>query len=223
MVDTHCSSYPYSLSIYRSDRTILTLDLLGPTIAFSSLFGSSLKQILIACEKDVDAAMARAKECLDSLPDAGTLKQALRDVYVLLNDQASLRWLIEQPKTLWPAGLSEGLDALYATGFYINCQMVPDSAKGAMTHYFADSGDGFLSKLGSLTLKDYFVRRRNTYTDAELALLAKGRRLGVLMCHETIAAASLDSGKRRCWNGFNCVQTPENRQCNGDTGSSDIC
>lgn len=218
-----CNEYPYTLKAFRSNRTIVTLDLLGASATMSSVFTGGLKQRLMDIEKNVDAVLASAAKCLSgSLPDATDMKKSIQDVYALLNNQVTLQSLMEQTKSGWPAGLESAATTMFSTGLYINFHMIPDADKSAVANFFSSAGDAFLSTFGSLTFKDYFGRPRNTYTAAELALLARGRRLGVLLCHEA-QASTMTEKERRCWNGTSCVATTELKYCNGNSGSSDSC
>jgi len=217
-----CGSYPYSLSMYRSPRTILTLDVWGADMTFSDLFTSDFKGILRYCRNNIDAARTRAIACLaTSFPSTEAYQSAIDAVCTTLAGATTVQALIESPQASWPTGLASRITDLYGLGLYINIQMIPDIAKPAIANYFSDNGDGFLTNSGSLTLRDYFILPRSAFSQAELDLLYKGRRLGVLICHEQVAVTENKSGY--CWNGSACTATSTNKVCSGNTASSDPC
>ncbi len=221
-----CNEYPYTISnspTYGEPRTIITLDMLGGDATFQGIFTGSLTAILQGCRSKIDEVLVRAQTCLGgTLPTAAQLRTAIDDVNALLAPQTTMQTLMESSQASWPAGLRNSINDLYAAGFYINCQMIPDSDKPDVVSYFSAHGDNFFAKTGSLELQDYFELPRNVFSQALLDLLDKGRRLGVLLCHE--AAIATDSSKSGyCWNGSNCVATSLNKACNGDSASSDLC
>lgn len=216
-----CNEYPYALAVYRSPRTVLTLDLLGPDTTYRSLFTDPLKDVLQSCRNRVTAALERANACLSgSLPGEAELYSAIDGLSGTLTGSLTMQELMESPSDTWPTGVRENTEALYTAGLYINFHFIPAAAKSHIVDYFSESGDAFLNHLGELSLKDYFTRPRSTYSQTELELLFKGRRLGVLICHES---ASVTSTKNSCWNGTSCQSTSQTSVCTGDTASSDPC
>lgn len=220
-----CTSYPYTLSSYPSlsePRTIITLDFISGDTTFRELFTRNIRASMQGARSRIDEVLTRAQSCLQGdLPSAGQLRIALDNLCDALPLQTSNRELMVSPQASWPKGLLERAWELFAAGFYLNFQMVPDSAKNDIAHFFSDSGDGFLTKAGNLTFKNYFELPRSAYSQADLDLLYRGRRLGVLMCHEEFASAENKPGY--CWNGVTCVATTDSLICTGNTGSSDPC
>ena len=216
-----CNEFPYNQSEYRSNRTMLTLDLLDGTSTFNEIFAGSVKSKLTSCRSRVDAAIQRATNCLGpDLPNEFELKSKLDAATNALPEPVTLRNLMTQPQPAWPAGVLQAFTDLYNAGFYIQAQMIPDSAKSSIADFFSPGGSDFLGIVGALTMREYFENPRSSYTSEVLELLFVARRLGVLLCHQE---ATLLDKNGRCWSGSNCVSTNQEYVCNGDSGSSDLC
>jgi hypothetical protein len=194
---------------------------MGGNTTFNDIFAGSFRALLEKCMTRIDEVLARAATCLpDPLPSGSAIRNALSNVIGLLHPTITLRALNEMPQASWPIGLADRARQLYDSGFYVNFQMIPDVDKEIIAAFFAPDGDDFLAQVGSLSLENYFGLPRSSYSETTLNLLYRGRRLGVLICHEQFAATS---AKGRCWNGSSCVDTTSSKVCSGDAASSDHC
>ena len=215
--------YPYSREQYLSAGQMLTLDMLHGELTFEELYNRDYRSILRSRRRRAAGSIRRAYDHLGkTFPPVEKYWEATDAVCHCLGGPATLRGLMEQPKSSWPASLEEKLRALHDLDVNVFSHLIPDDAKEGIVHFFSENGDDFLGKVGSLTLQDYYELPRSAYSQAELDLLYKGRRLGVLICHPD-SFASGNSLKGKCWTGSICKSTLFNLVCNGDTATSDSC
>ncbi len=205
----------------------ILLAMIGEELDFRSLFLSSFRDLLIGASERLERVeslrLLTGEQChvfavgLEKL--IATMPQSVTLYDLLTSDAAS-----------WPSGVAEASKDLCDLGLFLPYSLLPDSHRSDLKYFLDDEGEGFIDRLGFTRICDYMGFPREFFSEEELELFARTRRLGITLPHvhyplprteKTIEITALVNGK--CWNGSACVSSRD-LNCDGGPGpGTDYC
>lgn len=198
-------------TVYPSARIAAHLRPLDQLLGYATE-GFTLRELYFGPLKPLLATVAArlaAYESQEVFPEiaAASLVEALETLEQAIPDGFAMADLMRTPAAQWPGGVAAASEALYALGFLLPWNHVPDAEKAAVAHLFDQRK--FTDTLGRYTLRDLYAKAKTDATPRERHVIRIGRAAGVLRRHAArpfSAADPIVSGDKNdmaCYQG-NC-------------------